>query len=191
MYTLLRNTHLGAGLFASIVLVAYALSALQMAFPLYRPEPTISEWTIDAIPDLVAGSPRDLARWLMDEHGLRGELTEATPGAGTIGLSIGRPGTSYDVEYAAATRTAHVTTTVDNAVAMLSALHQVSGVAHEDGGTRAWGWLLLSGSVALLLLAATGVVMWFKRHDDRFVGALVLGAGLAWGLTLLILVRTA
>ncbi len=191
MYKLLRNIHLAAGLFASVLLVAYGLTALLMAFPFYRPEPRVSESSVGSVPEDLASSPRALARWLMDEHGMRGDLIEAAATSSGLRLTIARPGTAHDVEYTSATRVAYVTTRVDNAVGMLIALHQVRGVSHEDGGTRAWSWLLLSGSVALLLLSVTGVVLWFKRHDERRIGAIVLAIGLAWGLTLLALVRSA
>jgi hypothetical protein len=106
-------------------------------------------------------------------------------------LTIVRPGTTHDVVYDVATRTAHVSTRVMNAVGMLNRLHHVRGVRHEYWAINAWGWFLFVVSVGLLLLAGTGVVMWFQRHRERRAGAIVFSVGLLSGLTLLVLVRLA
>ncbi len=189
MYKILRNVHLAAGLFASVTLAGYGLSALQMAYPFYQPEPQETEWTIEAIPDAVAGNARDLAAWLMAGQHLRGELTETTTGEGTMALTIGRPGTSYRIDYLQQERRAHVTSRVESAIGLLAAIHQTRGLDHDDWVTNAWGGLLLLGAIALVVLASTGLVMWFKRHDDRRMGALLLGMGLVWGATSLVLLR--
>jgi hypothetical protein len=113
------------------------------------------------------------------------------PAADGLGLTIVRPGTTHRVELDAGTREARVTTGVMNAIGMVNRLHHVRGVAHDYWAINAWGWFLFTVSVGLLVLAGTGTVMWFARHRERRLGALVFGVGLVWGLTLLILVRTA
>jgi hypothetical protein len=189
-YTLLRNLHLGAGLFAAVFLFAYGLSAAQMAYPIYRLQPRETVTIID-VSDRIDTSPRALARWLMDRHGLRGSLTEVSDSGGVTALTIARTGTTHRVEFDEAARTAEVKTSTHNAVGMLNRIHHVRGLGHEYWATNAWGWFLLVVSASLLLLAGTGVVMWFTRHRERRVGGVVLAAGLTWGLTLLVLIRSA
>lgn len=189
MYRLLRDLHLIAGLFSAVFLLAYGLSAAQMAYPIYRPRPTETARSIE-IPREIEWA-RPLARWLMDEHDLRGDLAEVETGTASLSLTIVRPGTVHRVVYDPATGRARVTTGVLNAVGMLNRIHHVGGVWHEYWAINAWGWFLLAVSVALLLLAVTGVIMWFQRHRERRVGTVLLAAGLCWGLTLLVLVRLA
>lgn len=188
MYKLFRDVHLIAGLFGSVFLLAFGLSAIQMAYPIYSLQPTETVTTVE-VPPQPATSPRDLARWLMDQRDLRGDLTEVTVENGSVILSIVRPGTTHRVEYDPRLHSARVTTRVLDAIGMLNRIHHIGGIRHDYWAINAWGWFLFVVSLSLLLLAITGVTMWFARHDDRRLGTIVLGAGLTWGLTLLILIR--
>ena len=190
MYQLLRDVHLAVGLFGSIFLLAFGLSAIQMAYPIYSLRPTESVTTME-VPEGVDVSPRALARWLMDERDLRGDLTEVTVTRDAVSLRIVRPGTTHQVEHDPRRHSARVTTRVLDAVGMLNRIHHVRGIRHDYWAINAWGWLVFVVSLSLLVLAMTGVTMWFKRQDDRRLGAVVLGGGLAWGLTLLMLIRAA
>jgi len=49
-------------------------------------------------------------------------------------------------------------------------------------GRRTKSTLALLGSIALFLLGASGMYLWFSLHDERVAGAVVLIAGLAAGL---------
>jgi hypothetical protein len=190
MYVMLRNLHLAAGSFAAVWLLAYALSAAQMACPLCQLTPTETVTTID-VPDGVATSPRAFARWLMTRHGLRGDLTNVAATNASVALTIVRPGTTYRVELDQTIRAARVVTATFGAIGMLNRLHHVRGVEHDYWVINAWGWLVPVVSIALFILASSGVVMWFQRHRARRLGTIVFAAGLAWGVTLLILIRTA
>lgn len=185
----IRNVHLAAGLIVSIFLLAYGLSAVQMAYPIYRLEPTETVITTD-VPRGVDATPRALAGWLMEARDLRGDLTEARATHDAITLSIVRPGTTHHVEYDPRTRSARVTTRALDAVGMLNRIHHVAGIRHDYWAVNAWGWSVFAVSLALLVLAATGVVLWFVRHDDRLVGTIVMSVALTWGLSLLILIRS-
>jgi hypothetical protein len=190
MYAVFRNVHLAVGLFSAVFLLVYALSAAQMAYPVYRPGARETRMDIE-VPVDVDTSPRAFARWLMTAHDLRGDLTEVRPSATAPGLTITRPGTTHRVELDEASRIARVTTTVADATGMANRIHHVRGVAHDYWAINAWGWFVFVGSVGLLVVAGTGTVMWFSRHRERRVGIVVFGVGLVWGLTLLVLVRLA
>src|SRR5687767_3815755 len=186
MYQWLRNVHLAVGLFSAVFLVGFGLSAAQMAYPIYRPSPTESTTTIP-VPAGYQINPRRFARWLMDEHDLRGDLTKVNTSGSTISLTIDRPGTMHQVEYDLRLGSARVTTRAHNAVGMLNHIHHTHGIDHDYWATNVWGWLLFLVSILLLVLAVTGIVMWFKRHEDRLLGTIVASAGLAWGLLLIVM----
>ncbi len=190
MYKVLRNVHLAAGLFTAVFLFAYALSAAQMAYPLYRPTPVVTESDLP-VPANIDATPRALARWLGETPDLRGDLREVEGDEDGFAMTIARVGTSHRIEFDPAERRAHITSRRQNAVGMLNRIHHVSGVGHTYWAVNAWGWLLASSSLLLLGIALSGVVMWFNRHRERRTGALVLAGGLAWGLTLLVLLRLA
>jgi hypothetical protein len=190
LYKLLRDVHLATALFSAFFLIAYGLSAAQMAYPVYDADPVERVTTID-VPQEVAATPRALAQWLMDQHGFRGDLRELDAAGTAITLTIARTGTTHRVEYDSEAQAARVTTGVLSTIDMLNRLHHLRGVTHGYWAANAWGWFLLAVSVGLLVLAGTGVVMWFVRHRERRLGAFVFGAGLVWGLTLLLLIRLA
>ena len=75
MYRLLRNLHLGAGLFAAVFLVAFGLSAAQMAWPIVVPPQRTADHDV-TVPDSVEPTPRALALWL-GQVGRARELAEA------------------------------------------------------------------------------------------------------------------
>jgi hypothetical protein len=189
MYRWLRNLHLGVGLFFAIFLVAFGLSAVQMAYRLPGPNSTETTSTIE-VPTGYQVNPRAFAWWLMDHHGLRGDLAEVKTEGAIVSLTITRTGTIHRVEYDSRAGSAHVTTTSRNMLGVLNRIHHASGIAHDYWAVNGWGWVLLTTSCALLVLAITGIVMWFKRHEDRVLGAMVTTIGLAWGVTLLVLMRT-
>lgn len=190
MYKLFRDTHLVIGLFSAVFLLAYGLSAAQMAYPIYRPRPHPTVTTL-TIPDDVDVTPRPFAKWLMDTQDFRGDLKEVETTSTAVMLFIVRPATTHRIEYARASRTATVTTGRSNFIGMLNRLHHVGGLWHGYWAINAWGWFLAAVSVCLILLALSGVYMWFKRHRERRIGTIVFAAGLVWGVTMLVLIRMA
>lgn len=187
MYKLLRNLHLAAGLFAALFLVLYGLSAAQMATP-YQPRSVQETRTID-VPIGVETEARPLARWLMDAHGLDGELTQVESGDTRTVLTVVRPGTTHEITYQAGSRRATIVTDRSGTIGLLNRLHHVAGFKHAHWPTRLWAMLLFVVSLLLLVLSTTGVTLWFQRHRERRSGAIVLAVGLTWGLSLLILIR--
>jgi hypothetical protein len=188
MYRWLRNIHLAVGVFTAIFLLVFGATAMQMAYRLPGPDTTEATTTID-VPAGFQANPRAFAWWLMERHGMRGDLTNLNTTGAVIELSIMRTGALYRVEYDSRRNSARVTTFSRNTLAMLDRIHHARGIAHEYWAINAWGWMLLTTSCALLVLAITGIVMWFKRHEDRVVGAMVTTIGLVWGVTLLALMR--
>ena len=74
---------------------------------------------------------------------------------------------------------------------MISRIHHLAGLRHEYELLNVWGFFVAFVSVALFALGATGVYLWFKHYNERVIGMILLGISLAYGLTLIVLVRVA
>jgi len=187
MYRILRNTHLLLGLFCCFFLLMYGVSSVQMSHNRWfnnRPSVTESQSPVKGT------NPREVAAELMAQ-GLRGEITQVTPAKDGAGANfrIVRPGTVYEVAWASGT--AKIRTNEANFMGMLNRIHHIGGLWHEYNLVNIWAFFVGVVSVALLILGGTGIYLWFKIHKERVVGTVLLTLGLGFGLTLLVLIRTA
>ncbi|PYV38033.1 MAG: hypothetical protein DMG06_26595 [Acidobacteria bacterium] len=189
MYRWLRNIHLVSGLFSFLFLFTYGWSAVQMAHRTwFSLEPEIRETQV-AVGSEVSDNPRALARTLMDDYGLRGGLDEIKQTPEGYKLRISRPGTEYEVSYSRARGEAKVRTFRANFPGMLNSLHHVAGFRRGDGLQKTWAALVGVVSVGLVLLALTGIYLWFKLFNERGVGIVLLAISLTYSLTLAIWLR--
>jgi hypothetical protein len=189
MYRLVRNIHLILGLSCCLFLLMYGVSAVQMSHNAWfemKPTVTQTRLTVDAS---AATSPRALAAELMSNHGLRGDIEQASDGEAGYELRIVRPGTVAEARYRPGAAEAEVKISKADFMEMLNRIHHVNGVWHEDVLLNVWGVFVGLVSIALIGLGATGVYMWFKIHDERLIGGLILFSGLTVGLGLLIATR--
>ncbi len=189
-YPLLRSIHLFAGAGSAAFLLMYGLSAVQMAHnSWFRMRPSVHEDRIRLSPRIA--DARQLARELMDRGVVRGEIQQAatTPFRSTV--RIVRPGIVHDVSYDAANGIATVKTSIAGFMGMLNRLHHAAGLYHGFPPLNAWGWAVAMVSVALIGLGVTGVWMWWLRRQDRIIGLVLLGANLAFSITVLALIRSA
>ncbi len=185
MHKLLRNTHLLTGLFGCLFVLMYGLSAIQMAHNKWFPmKPRVSEQSYTLAGSLDA---RAVARELMDRHGVRGDLAQV---AGT-NFRIVRPGAVCEVRYDASTGEAKVKTNTAGFWGMLNRLHHVRGLWHEYALINLWGGFVALISLAMFLLGATGIYLWFKLYNERVIGLVIMIASFAWSLTAAYLIRTA
>ena len=185
MYRYLRNTHLFLGLFCCFFLLMYGWSSVQMSHnKWFDMKPRVTEREIP----VRGGNPREAAAELMGQ-GMRGELMAVAMKGEAASFRIVRPGTVYEVVWA--NGTAKVRTNESNFMGMLNRIHHVGGVWHEFTLTNIWGFFVGLVSVSLLVLGATGIYMWFKLHQERVIGTVLLVIGLGYGLTLIVLIRTA
>ena len=185
----IRNTHLILGLLAVPMLLVYGVSAVQMAHnDWFSLKPVVTESEIQ-VGDFDSNGGRALAQALMDSHGLRGDLQKVTATAEGFELRIGRPGTFYVVNYSRESRTAKVQTSSGVFLGVLNRIHHLAGFRHDFGVLNVWGGLVAFISLTLILLGFSGVYLWFKIHEERAVGSVLLGLSLATSLTLLVLIR--
>lgn len=185
MYRYLRNTHLFLGLFCSLFLLMYGASSVQMSHnKWFSNEPRVIENEVA----VHGGNPREVAAELMAQ-GLRGEMTAVSSAPGGASFRIVRPGTIYEVDWA--NGMAKVRTNEANFMGMLNRIHHIGGLWHEFNLVNVWAFFVGVVSVSLLVLGGTGIYLWFKIHQERVIGTVLLALGLGYGLTLLVLIRTA
>jgi hypothetical protein len=188
MYRILRNTHLALAMLSLPFLLLYALSSILMTHgSRFVAKPIVVE-TRMTVP-LPVNDARTLARRLMDREGLRGELQQIVTTPGTLKFRIARPGTTYDVECTTATGDIVIRTSTAGFPRLLTLLHRYAGFWRHHWLFHLWSGFVVWTSAAILLLGINGVCLWFTRHQDRLIGAILLAANLGVSLTLLFLIR--
>jgi hypothetical protein len=189
MHRLMRNTHLILGLVFVLFLMVYGVSSLRVARRSWFPgQPARTESRVKIDPS-VATSGRALGLVLMREHGLRGDLFQVQDTEEGFSLNIWRPGTNYEIRYSRQSGEAVIGARQQDFVGMLMGLHVTYGLWHDAWLHNLWGVFLLLLSVGLFLLGATGIYLCFKTYEERVIGSVLLGVGLVYGLTFLILTR--
>lgn len=192
MYLWMRNLHLFLGGLFALFLLVYGASAVQMAHPDWFPmKPATTESRVPVEAGAAARGPRALARYFIEEHGLRGEVNRVKQTENGYEFRIVRPGTVYVVEYSPGSREAHVTTQVATFLGMLNRIHHLGGLWHEYPLLNLWGGLVGLTSLGLILLGVSGLYLWFRIHRERLVGTILLALSLATSLGLWIAMRTA
>lgn len=187
MYRYLRNTHLFLGLFSFLFVMMYGVSSVQMAHNTwFNNKPTVNESAEKIAPLLDA---RQAARLLMDKYGWRGELGQVNVRRDDIVFRVVRPGMVYEVTYAPATGDAKIKTNVANWIGMLNRIHHIGGFWHEFSLINVWAAFVAMVSVSLILVALSGIYLWFKIHKERVIGGVLLAVGLIYGLGLMVLLR--
>jgi hypothetical protein len=188
MYKVIRNIHLFLGLLCFSFLLMYSVSAVQMSHvEWFSNSPTVTEQDV-AVSPADSQNPRSFAQTLM-QAGMWGELQNVAQDAAGFRLRIVRAGTIYDVDYAAGSPTAQVKTSVAAFRGMLNRLHYTAGFYREQSITDWWAIFVALTSLALLILGATGVHMWFRLYTERVLGGIFLSIGLFLGLGLLFATR--
>ena len=188
MYPWLRNIHLLLAVLALPFLLVYSISAIQMAHSKWlRWKPKMMESHVAMAPG--NEDARALARELMDQHGLRGDLQQVSTTPAGLHFSIVRPGTVCDIEYNSATGDTKILTMVAGFLGMLNRLHHAAGFWHSYWLTNVWNGFVLWTSIVIILLGVSGVWLWFARRQDRMIGIVLLAVNLGASLTLLCLIR--
>jgi hypothetical protein len=185
----LRNTHLLVGLALFAFLLMYGVSSVQMAHNRWftlKPATTESRVTL---PAGLAENPRAVARRLMDEYGVRGELNQIRKTETGCNLRIVRPGTVYEIAYSAPTGEAQIRKHIAGFMGLLNRLHHVGGLWHEYALINVWGALVGVVSLGLFVMGLTGIYLWFKIHNERVIGTILLAISLGYSLTLMVLLR--
>jgi hypothetical protein len=70
-------------------------------------------------------------------------------------------------------------------------IHEQGGLWHESALRNALGVFVAITSAALIIMALTGIYLWFKIHSERRVGIVLLVLSLGYSLTVMFVLRTA
>jgi hypothetical protein len=189
MFQLMRNIHLGLGLIFVLMAMVFAVSSLVIIYrPWLNTTPEESELRVQ-IPADAASDARTLARELMVNHGLKGELRQIEQKGDGVSFRIVRPGGSAQVEYSRSTGEATIKLRQEGALQTLVQLHTNHGLWHDYMPSNIWAAISLLASMGLLLLGATGIYLWFMHHSERVIGGILLGSSLLFGFVALYLTR--
>jgi hypothetical protein len=190
MYRLLRDTHLVLGLFCCLFLLMYGVSSVQMAHNRwFTTRPAVKDTAV-ILPAQIADA-RVIGRQLMDQFHLRGEVGQARVSPAQINFVMVRPGTVYQVEYNTGTGITRIRDNHADFIGMLNRIHHAAGLWHDYWLLNAWGSLVGIVSAALILIGMTGIYLWFKLHQERLLGLILLTLSLGYSLTLMVLARIA
>ena len=190
MFLWMRNTHLILGL-AYFFAAIFAVSSLVIIYRPWLPDSRVDTEQTIKIDAAAATSPRALALELMRNHDFEGDLRQVSEEDGVMKFRIVRPGTHAIFEYTEGSDAVRVKTQRWGWTETFVQLHVNHGFHHEFLPASVWAALSLLGSIALLLLGASGLYLWFVLHEERLIGSVLLVLGLVYGLTSLIWYRMA
>ena len=189
MFRLMRNTHLILGLLPLLFLGAYLYSSVRVAHRgWFGQDQQTTERKIAVTPS-AAENPRGLARMLMDDHQVRGDLVRLQQREAGYSFTIRRLGTRHEISYRRGSSEVAVKTIRSGFVSMMMNMHVAHGFWHDYWLHQIWGVFVLATSIGLLLIGATGIYLWFKMYEERLIGSILLALGLAYSLTTMILTR--
>ena len=191
MYRWLRNTHLFLGLFTFLFIIMYAVSSVQMAHnSWFRLTPAVATKRIAIAPEKGTDA-RAVARELMDRNLIGGEINEAKPTEAGFSFRVVRPGAVQEIMYSRELGAASIRISKAGLMGMLNRIHHIAGLDYEYLPTKLWAYFVVLVSLSLMVMAVTGIYLWFKLHQERVAGSILLAISLGYSLTLMVLIRMA
>ena len=183
-----KKTHIYLGLYFLFFTWLFAFTGLMLnhswKFAEFYPNRKI---TTSDQPIQIPPVPMDrevLARNILRQLGLRGELAMGAPLPDRLDFTASRPGTVYQIQANLSARTAHVVSNQYNAWGIMHTLHTFTGVnAANPAVKRDWYlttvWALAMDAVAigLILMVFSGYYMWWVLLQKRAFGSIALAAG--------------
>lgn len=180
MYRKLVSFHGIVGLLAAPLLITYASTALMIVHNLNPFSDEVQEHL------LPAAEGHALDEMLTARGFIGRELNRETTDDG-LHIVMQNPSTSYDV--LASVDQVRVREFHHGMLTTLRRLHTHSGFWYEDTGANLWGLAPLVASFCCLLLAITGLSMWWKRTRERKLGLIFLSLSSVYAVGLLVLIR--
>ena len=188
-YRTLRTIHLLCGALAVPFLLMYGISAVQMAHnKWFVLKPAVTENDLTVRSGYTDG--RELARAVMINLGIAGEINQVQQTADGFNVRLVVPGTVHEIRYQSATGSTRVRTSVAGFMGMMNRLHHAAGLWPSYLPLWLWGAAIGVVSLAILGLGATGIWMWWSRKKDRVVGVVLLSANLIFAIVVLALLRS-
>lgn len=187
MFRWMRNIHLALGVSFFFVALLFALSSTVLMYRSWFPKSVDrNSATVQLEPGL---DGRAAALALMRTKGVRGDLYDIRAEGDDLRFRIAQPGTEVAVTYTPATGDAKLDARRYNFFETLVQLHTNHGFWHDSLSVNLWALLSLAVSVGLLLLGASGIYLWYKHPQERFIGNVLLAIGFAVPLVALLITR--
>ena len=197
MSRLLRRTHLYLALFLAPWILMYASSTFVMNHRvLFHGPPPNPPPAFEVERELVypgempeGATPQQVALQLLATLDLDGAHTVARPSTpGKVTINRLHPVSPRRITYTAADRRVVVEKMSFSGARFLEQMHRRRGFQHDYVLDDVWAALVDLTIVALIVLALSGLWMWWELRVTRRWGALALAAGMgAFGLFLMVL----
>jgi hypothetical protein len=187
-----RKLHYYLGLYLLLFLLLFSFTGLLLNHPMWRfaefwPQRQQSSY-VQAIHTPPAGADLDQARELMRQLDVRGEIewTQTRQRPASFAFRVTRPGHILDINADLEARRASVQRIDLNGWGVARLLHSFTGVRAADSRNQR-DWILTSAlvfcmdalAVGVVLMALSGLWMWWAQATRRRGGVVALGAGLA------------
>ena len=186
MYAVTRQIHLFAGLILALAILFYAVSGITFVYAKWIPrEPTRDSTVTAPIPAAFATSDAKLREYVASQAHARGRTDgfNAIP-TGGFRQRWNAPSMRVDADVSADHTQLTITRAKSGPLRILRNFHTLSG-ASGGVGYLAW-WLLLDVvSVAMLVFAVTGFLLWYRSTKDRRLGWFIFGASWTYALGLI------
>lgn len=189
MFRLMRNIHLWLGLAVAAMALMFAVSSIWVVYRPFLPDEVQESERVVRVAADAAETPRALARTLMLEHDMKGDLLGVEEDADAIRFRLSRPGTEHRVSYDRVSGEATIQDRHWGLGHTLLQIHTTHGFWHDFAPNWVWALLSLLTSIGLLLLGGSGIYLWFAHHAERVTGGILLALGLSWGIITLVLTR--
>lgn len=191
MYKALRNTHLILGMFCCLPVLIYGLSSVRFAHQDWVSMGVENTEARLAVPVEKATDARTLALELTRDGEYKGLLRAIKQTDTGYRFRIVNLSQVHEIDYNRETGEASIQTRRSGLMGILVRMHVQARTGTGWWIFDLWGWMVLITSLALILLGATGVYLWFKMKAERGVGSILVTVGLVYGLGLIVLIWTA
>jgi hypothetical protein len=190
----IRDLHLYTGLFISPFVLIFAISTILLnhAWIPWDSESSLETRTAPLNGDLPEGMERlEQAKWIASQLGVVGEIQSIRQDGHIVTVPVAVPGERIEIRADLEAGTAEVERVRTGLWDRLIFLHKTPG-PHLAGFRGNWIFIqiwrgLVDGTVALLLFStASGVYLWLLLRDQRRGGLILLGAGGATFVLLLV-----
>jgi hypothetical protein len=187
MYHLIRRIHLFTGLLLLVFVLMYFISGYVMIHSKWFGEtsPNVSVRT-EHLNFPVDPTDAKVPAKLQAAFGLRGQSSSPERrGDGTIRLNFSRPGTTFQTVVSADGTQLKITRKDFGPTGLANGLHRLRGY---HGGWLYFLWSLMYdlASIALILFALTGTVLWYQSTARHLAGWACLAASFGFTAAMII-----
>jgi hypothetical protein len=179
-----RTVHLYLTLFALVFVLFFAATGFMLNHEdWFSPAEPVTRTQTGAIPTALLGPPPDklaLVELLRKDYGAVGGLAGFEDEEDRLRVTFTRPGGRVEAVIRKESGEAEVTGESRGAAGVMLDLHR------GKASGRAWGLVIDAVCVALLVVGATGLILWWSLRGRGRFGILVIGAGVAIGVSVFV-----